>query len=132
MKGSITSVAAISIAGIAMAAAFAPSAQAEPNCAELMGKYESEAKGYEDAAEQERAKALAMANKDPLLVIMEDGRIVDLSGEEALSKPLESWTNAQDRSIRARDALNRAREAADKNDEEGCSREIRSFRWNRV
>ena len=134
MKGSITSVAAIAIAGITMAAAFAPStsAQAEPSCAELMGKYESEAKGYEDAAEKERAKALAMANKDPLLVIMEDGRIVDLSGEEALSKPLESWTNAQDTSIRARDALNRAREAADKNDEEGCSREIRSFRWNRV
>lgn len=120
------------IAGVAIAFAIAPAAQAEPTCAELLGKSESEAKSYEEAEKKERDKAMALAQKDPMLVIMEDGRIVDLSGEESLSKPLESWTNAQDRSIRARDAIRRAQEAAAKNDEEGCTREIRSFRWNRV
>ena len=120
------------IAGLTFAVAVAPSAHAAPTCAELLGKSETEAKGYEEVEKKERGKAMALAEKDPMLVIMEDGRIVDLSGEEALSKPLESWTNAQDRSIRARDAINRAKEAAAKNDEEGCSREIRSFRWNRV
>lgn len=120
------------IAGLVIATALAPAAYAEPTCAELLGKSAEEAKEYEEAEKAERAKALAMAEKDPLLVIMEDGRIVDLSGEEAQSKPLESWTNALDKSIRARDAIKRAREAEAKNDEEGCSREIRSFRWNRV
>lgn len=120
------------IAGFTLAAALAPPAYAEETCADLMGKSETEAKGYEEDEKKERTKALALAQKDPMLVIMDDGRIVDLSGEEPLSKPLESWTNAQDRSIRARDAIKRAKEAAEKNDEEGCTREIRSFRWNRV
>lgn len=119
-------------AGITIAIAMAPAAYAEPTCAELLGKSETEAKSYEDAEKKEYDKALAMARKDPLLVVMEDGRIVDLSGEAPISKPLESWTNARDRRIQARDAIKRAREAAEKNDEEGCSREIRSFRWNRV
>ena len=127
MKPTITA-----IACVAIAATFSPSVQAEPTCAELLGKSADEAIEYEEAEKMERTKALVMAQKEPLLVIMEDGRIVDLSGEEAQSKPLESWTNAQDKSIRARDVIKRAKEAAAKNDEEGCSREIRSFQWNRV
>ena len=128
MKRSIAALAAIPFAMMMTPAAHA----AEPTCAELLGKSETEAKSYEEAEKKERSKAMARAQKDPMLLIMEDGRIVDLGGEEPLSKPLESWTNAQDRSIRAREAIKRAKEAAANNDEEGCSREIRSFRWNRV
>jgi hypothetical protein len=83
--------------------------------------------GLDSKAGEKAARELAA--KEPLLVVLSDGRIVNLSGEEELSKPLESWLNALDVNRKAVTDLTAAQELLESAKEEDCQKLLQPYKF---
>ena len=81
-----------------------------------------------DSKSGEKA-ARELAAREPLLVVLSDGRVVNLSGEAELSKPLESWINARDVNRKAATDLSAAQELLKSAKEEDCLKLLQPYKF---
>lgn len=98
-------------------------------CEEQIGMLDSFIKQSGQSAQEAEKKARELAASEPLLVLMADGRVINLSGEEQLSQPLESWTNALDAEERAAADLRTARELHGTSKEEDCVKLLEPYKF---
>lgn len=122
----------LGFAAILFAGAHVAYAQtAEVNCEQQISQLSAFSEQLREDEKRTRSAAEQLAREHPLVVKLEDGRIVNLSGEAELSKPLESWLKAIDTSRKAETDLESARKLLEALQQENCLKLLEPYRFNR-
>ena len=103
--------------------------QSAISCRLLLVEAEERLNRLADDVQTKEARKREQVLKEPMLLLMADGAIVDLSGEEARSQPTESWLVSRDSQNKATDTFNQARTAFEAGDEAECNRILRTYNW---
>lgn len=131
MRSTLTSI----IAGLAaLALPVAANAQTQPTsagCKERISQLEVFSQKLREDEKRSREQASALADSHPLVVRLSDGRIVALSGEAELSKPLESWIVAIDTQRKAEKDLTDANELLKAGNEDDCLKLLQPYEFSR-
>lgn len=104
---------------------------ASANCRGQIAQLEIFSEKLRENEKRAQSEATKLADSHPLVVKLADGRIVDLSGEEELSKPLESWIKAVDVSRKADRDLKAARKLQETSSEDDCLKLLEPYQFNR-
>ena len=100
-------------------------------CEQLISQLKLHSQKLREDEKRARSAAEQLALEHPLVVKLADGRIVNLSGEAELSKPLESWTRALDISRKAQTDLEEAGKLLEALKQDDCIKLLEPYKFNR-
>ncbi len=100
-------------------------------CEQLISQLKLHSQKLREDEKRARSAAEQLALEHPLVVKLADGRIVNLSGESELSKPLESWTRALDISRKAQTDLESAGKLLEALKQDDCIKLLEPYKFNR-
>lgn len=101
------------------------------DCEQLISQLELHTRKLDEDEKRARSAAEQLARDHPLVVKLEDGRIVNLSDEAELSKPLESWIRAADTSRKAETDLESAGKLLEALKQDDCIKLLEPYEFNR-
>lgn len=131
MKQSFQFVGVVLAANLLLNAGIAHAQSTPGECEQLISQLELHSQKLREDEKRARSAAEQLALEHPLVVKLADGRIVNLSGEAELSKPLESWTRALDISRKAQTDLEAAGKLLEALKQDDCLKLFEPYKFNR-
>lgn len=131
MKQSFQFVGVVLAANLLIDAGIAHAQSTAGECEQLISQLELHSQKLREDEKRARSAAEQLALEHPLVVKLADGRIVNLSGEAELSKPLESWTRALDISRKAQTDLEEAGKLLEALKQDDCIKLLEPYKFNR-
>lgn len=131
MQHALLPVLAMSAAIVSAGAHAASTPEAKVNCEQQIMQLSALSEQLREDEKRALSAAELLAQQHPLVVKLADRRIVNLSGEAELSKPLESWLKAIDTRRKAETDLKSATELLEALQLENCLKLLEPYRFNR-